>query len=276
MTFLRLFSLVLLLPCACLAQADIHAYATHAQPPANEDVPHPEPSVTLDSQVAAQSAGAPQVLTLDEAVAMAERNNPRLRGAAAEVARSTAATQTARSYINPSIEIYEGHQSARPIATPAVPGLLQHYAAYQSIEIPAERRARRKIAELGSAGSKFSQQGVVRSVQADTKHAFYNVLRQREEVEHTRENLQLVEDLRRRVEVEVNVGERGRLELTRAEAEIAHARFALRKQRRADEPGNDHAVRRPELDLRPGPSGQRRNHHPGERPVSSRSQHHAA
>ena len=211
-----------------MAQADIHAYATHAQPPANEDAQHPEPSVTLDSQVAAQSAGAPQVLTLDEAVAMAERNNPRLRGAAAEVARSTAATQTARSYINPSIEIYEGHQSARPIATPAVPGLLQHYAAYQSIEIPAERRTRRKVAELGSASSKFAQQGVVRSVQADTKHAFYNVLRQREEVEHTRENLQLVEDLRRRVEVEVNVGERGRLELTRAEAEIAHARFAFR------------------------------------------------
>ena len=38
----------------------------------------------------------------------------------------------------------------------------------------------------------------------------------------------MVEDLRRRVEVEVNTGEKGRLELTRAEAELARARFAVR------------------------------------------------
>src|SRR5258708_3380441 len=36
----------------------------------------------------------------------------------------------------------------------------------------------------------------------------------------------MVEDLRRRVEVSVNVGEEGRLELTRAEAELGRARFA--------------------------------------------------
>jgi cobalt-zinc-cadmium efflux system outer membrane protein len=65
------------------------------------------------------------------------------------------------------------------------------------------------------------------SVVGDTKHAFYNALRRREEIDHARENLQLVEDLRRRVEVSVNVGEEGRLELTRAEAELGRARFAV-------------------------------------------------
>jgi cobalt-zinc-cadmium efflux system outer membrane protein len=189
---------------------------------------HAEFSTVPDSQLVEQSTAASQVLTLDEAVVMAEHNSPRLRGAAAEVARSAAAIQTSRSYTNPSIEVFQGRQYARPIATPGVPGLLQHYAAYQSIEVPAERRARRNVAELSSASSRYGQQSVVRSVQADAKHTFYNVLRQREEVEHTRENLQLVEDLRRRVEIEVNVGEKGRLELTRAEAEIAHARFAFR------------------------------------------------
>ncbi len=63
---------------------------------------------------------------------------------------------------------------------------------------------------------------------ADAKHAFYNALRQREEIQHSEENLQLVEDLRRRVEVEVRTGEKGRLELTRAEAELARARFQVR------------------------------------------------
>jgi cobalt-zinc-cadmium efflux system outer membrane protein len=57
------------------------------------------------------------------------------------------------------------------------------------------------------------------------------VLRNREEVEHSEENLKLVESLRHRVQVEVGVGEKGRLELTRAEAETAHASFAVRRAR---------------------------------------------
>jgi len=68
---------------------------------------------------------------------------------------------------------------------------------------------------------------VALSVVGDTKHAFYNALRRREEIDHAQENLQLVDDLRRRVEVSVNVGEEGRLELTRAEAELGRARFAV-------------------------------------------------
>ena len=62
---------------------------------------------------------------------------------------------------------------------------------------------------------------------ADTQRAFYDALKRQEEINHARENLALVEDLRRRVEVEVNVGEKGKLELTRAEAELARARFAV-------------------------------------------------
>jgi cobalt-zinc-cadmium efflux system outer membrane protein len=159
---------------------------------------------------------------------MAESNSPRLRGAAAGTARADAATQTARAYINPSIEVFGGRQYARPIATPGIPGLLQHYAAYQAIEIPSERRARLRVAQLATTSSRFGEAGIARSVIADVRHAFYTVLRRKEEIAHRQENLRLVEDLRRRVEVEVKVGEKGRLELTRAEAELAHARFEVR------------------------------------------------
>jgi cobalt-zinc-cadmium efflux system outer membrane protein len=159
---------------------------------------------------------------------MAERNHPRIRGAAAVTARAAAGVRVAGAYINPSIEVFEGRQYARPIPTPGVPGLLQHYAAYQPVEIPRERRARRQVARLTETSTRFAQAGMVLSVAAEAKRAFYDVLRRREEVQHTQENLQLVEDLRRRVEVEVNVGEKGRLELTRAEAELARARFAVR------------------------------------------------
>ena len=181
----------------------------------------------LPAAPAAQTTRLPQVLTLNEAVSMAERNDPRLRGAAAVTARATAATRTARAYTNPSADVYGGLQYARPIPTPGVPGILQHYGASQTIEIPSERRARLHAAQLATVSSKYGAAGTLLSVVSDAKHTFYDVLRRREELDHQQENLRLVQDLRRRVQVEVDVGEKGRLELTRAEAELARARVAV-------------------------------------------------
>jgi cobalt-zinc-cadmium efflux system outer membrane protein len=226
-TLSRFVYFVLLMQCACIARSGAPTLFGQVLPQATPIGNRAASSPSLPS-APDPAPVAPQVLTLSEAIAMAERNNPRLKGAAAATERTVAATRTAGAYTNPTAEVFEGHQYARPISIPGIPGLLQHYAAYQTIEIPVERRARRRLAELASTSSRYGQEGVLRSVGADAKHAFYTVLRRREEVEHTRENLQLVEDLRRRVEVEVRVEEKGRLELTRAEAEIAHARFAVR------------------------------------------------
>ena len=160
---------------------------------------------------------------------MAERNSPRMRSAQAATERAEAAVQTSASRLNPVVEVYAGEQYARPVPTPGVPGLLQHYAGYQAFEVPGERRARRRAAELGGLSSRFGQAAVTRSVTASARQAFYNVLRNKQEVQHSEENLKIVEDLRRRVQVEVDVGEKGRLELTRAEAETARASFAVRR-----------------------------------------------
>lgn len=169
-----------------------------------------------------QDSGRP--LTLEQALSLAEQNNPQLRDSSAAVEQARAGIQKAKAYTNPSIEFLAGNQSARPIATPGVPGLLQHYNASQTIEIPSERRARIKASKLEFVRSEYQEKGVRLSVIAEVKHAFYDVLRRKEEVRHAKENFALVEDLRRRVSVEVNVGEKGRLELTRAEAELARAR----------------------------------------------------
>jgi cobalt-zinc-cadmium efflux system outer membrane protein len=206
-------SIVLLLPAlTCFGQAT---------------VPSTIDTASLPSSPSPQTSPA-KVITLQDAVAMAEHNSPNLRGAQAATERSMAATRVARAYTNPVLEVYGGQQYARAVATPGIPGLLQHYAGYQAIEIPRERAARRRVAEFGNTASRFSQAAIARSITANAKQAFYNVLRSREELEHSQENLQIVEDLRRRVEVEVSVGEKGRLELTRAEAETAHASFLVR------------------------------------------------
>jgi cobalt-zinc-cadmium efflux system outer membrane protein len=61
------------------------------------------------------------------------------------------------------------------------------------------------------------------------ERAFYDVVLRKEELVQAQENLSLVEDLARRVRVEVDVDEKGKLELTRAEAELARARAAIRR-----------------------------------------------
>ncbi|MES2221835.1 MAG: TolC family protein [Acidobacteriota bacterium] len=192
--------------------------------------PVPQPQASIAGEMP-DSQSAPLALSLAEAMEMAERRSPRLREASAISQRASAAEQTARAYSNPSLEVFEGEQYARAVSTPGIPGLLQHYAASQTIEIPSERRARQSTARFQVASSRAYEQAVEFSVVADTKRAFYSTLRRRQAIVQAQENLQLVQDLRRRVEVEVRIGEKGKLELTRTEAELARAQFMVRSAR---------------------------------------------
>ncbi|HEY9126268.1 MAG TPA: TolC family protein [Acidobacteriaceae bacterium] len=167
-------------------------------------------------------------LTISEALALAEKNSPALAESAASVARAQAGIQSAKAYTNPSFEFLGGHQSARPVATPGVPGALLHYSGSQAIEIPRERRTRIGSAKLELQGMEYRTSSVRLSVAAEVRRAFYDVVRRKEELAQAKDNLSLVEDLRRRVQMEVQVGEKGKLELTRAEAELARAQSAVR------------------------------------------------
>jgi len=188
----------------------------------------------LEAQASAadpQSPIAGPKLTIDQALELAEKYSPILSGASAQVAGARAAIQTASAYINPRIYTFQGKQSSRPVANPGVPGLLQQYGVSQMIELPNVRRTRIRVADLGRASSEIGMAVIRRAVRADVKHAFYDVLRRREEISHAEENLQLLEDLRRRTRVQVNVGEAAKLELTRAEAEIAMGQNAVKTAR---------------------------------------------
>src|SRR3954451_2080444 len=176
------------------------------------------------------SDGGPK-LTIDQALELAEKYSPILQGASAQVQGARAAIQTASAYPNPRVYFSEGKQSSRPIATPGVPGLLQQYGIAQIIELPNVRRTRIRVADLARTSSEIGVAAVRLAVRAEVKHAFYEVLRRREETSHAEENLRLLEDLRRRTGVQVSVGEAAKLELTRAEAEIAIGQNAVKTAR---------------------------------------------
>lgn len=190
------------------------------------------PAALMPQDVAASgatgSASGAKPFSLEEALALARKNNPQLHAAAAVTSGARAAIQSARAYTNPQFDFLMGDQSARPVANPGTPGLLQHYGVQQVIEIPQERRTRIEAARMGAKSSQLAESGILLAVQAEVKHTFYEVLRRKEEIRYAQENLALVQDLRRRIEVQVQVGEAGRLELTRAEAEIAKARTLVK------------------------------------------------
>ena len=171
---------------------------------------------------------AKKTLTLDAALELAEQNSPLLTGAASQITGAESGIIAARAYPNPYFYYLAGQQYARPIATPGVPGLLQRYAVSQPMELASVRRTRIAAAERARESSQFGLAGARLYVHATVKRAFYEVLRRREEIQHTQENLQLLEELRRRTGVQVSVGEAARLELTRAEAEMATAQNAVK------------------------------------------------
>jgi cobalt-zinc-cadmium efflux system outer membrane protein len=166
---------------------------------------------------------APRKLTLPDAIRLAEEHNPMLHRALAQREGATAGIVTARTYLNPQFNTLMGHQFGRRILNPGVPGLLQHYSVSQPIETRSVRRTRIEAATLNRESSQFGLAATALSVRAAVKRAFYDVLHRKQEIQYAAENLKLVEDLEQRTEVQVNVGEAAKLELTRAQAERATA-----------------------------------------------------
>ena len=180
----------------------------------------------LSSSVLAQSTGSVRRLTIDEALALAEQHNPRLQVSASVVQGAEAAISSAKMYPNPAVTFGSlGRQ--RAIVDGAVPGMLHGFAVNQPIELPLVRRTRIAAAEIGVRSSQYALSETRVMVRGAVKLAFYEALHRRREVELTRDNLKLVDDLRKRIEVQVKVGEAARLELIRADAELAAAQIQV-------------------------------------------------
>jgi cobalt-zinc-cadmium efflux system outer membrane protein len=167
-----------------------------------------------------------EVLTLEHALTLAERFNPQLRAVSAVVDGAQAGIVTARQRPNPFFDANFGGQQGLDISNPT--GQLGVYGFTQPLELNSVRRARIRTAELGRQSTQFALSEARLSLRAAVKQAFYEVLRREAEVELAEGNLKLIDDLRRRIAVQVQVGEAARLELIRADAELAAARIQVR------------------------------------------------
>ncbi len=163
-------------------------------------------------------------LTLPQALAIADQSHPLLNAGTAEIEAALAGITTAKAYPNPEAGAMAGRQTFR---TPGnVSGFVQSYTFNQPLEVGGLRPSRILLAERGRESSEAAQAGTRLWVLSGVRRTFYQVLRKKGEIVILGESLRLVEDFRNRIQVLVDVGEIGRLELIRAEAEVATARTA--------------------------------------------------
>lgn len=163
-----------------------------------------------------------ETLSIDRALALAEQHSPRLKTAQAEVERARSGIRTAQAYANPEIEALTGGVRGR------VPGVTSGQGVSvsigQPIDLPTQRAPRIRSAEFGLESSKFALQEMRLLLRADVKQAFYLALRRKAEYELAQDNLRLLEEIRKRIELSVSVGERAKFELVRVDAELASAK----------------------------------------------------
>lgn len=169
---------------------------------------------------------------LEGALSLAEQHNPQLRIASARVDGALAGITTASAYLNPAVSFGTlGYQ--RTIQPGTLPGKLHGFTLTQPFELPSLRRSRIAAAELGHVSSQASLEEHRLFIRGLVKTAFYDALRAKTETQLARENEQLIEDLLRRIRVQVAVGEASRLEVIRAETEMTTARIQAQSAERS-------------------------------------------
>ncbi|QUP55987.1 TolC family protein (plasmid) [Ralstonia syzygii] len=187
------------------------------------------PRVAADS---ASSAAARTVASRDEAaplpryslpqlLELARASHPVLAASRAQVQAAQAGMTTARAWPNPEVEAMAGRQRARMPG--AAEGRTNSVSITQKLDLPWQRAARMQAADAAFEGSQAQARSSARDLEAQLKLRFYDVLRREAEQRTAREDVTLVEQIRRRVAVRVETGEAPRYELIRGDAELLNA-----------------------------------------------------
>lgn len=160
-------------------------------------------------------------LTLPYLLKLLEPHNPSLAAAQARRESAQGAMVTAQQYPNPNIE--GGSGQAKETGYGGRNGTSEVVIVSQPLDYPFIREARRKVAEAGIVSADESNRSVWLSVRATTRQAFYEILRRRAELEIAEANERLLQQIRDKVQLKVEVGEAPRYEEVKAMAEWMNA-----------------------------------------------------
>jgi cobalt-zinc-cadmium efflux system outer membrane protein len=160
----------------------------------------------------------PPPLTVDEAVALAIQQNPRLAAAAGEVAAARFGVRSAGALTNPSITFTPG-------LTPG--GSDEEFLAQQPLELNGTRKARRGIAQAQLRRTQAEAVVALRDLVLSTRTAYYELARTRELRSLTQDVLRTAEEFHRGVRRQAEEGLRPEIDPVQTEIEVNRARQQL-------------------------------------------------
>src|SRR6476659_1162698 len=168
---------------------------------------------------------------LPDIIGLAIERNPVVAGAMAVIDQNTGQRTAAGAYPNPTIRGDGGRgylKDAGPLTNEIPRSATEYMAGFsQPIEWPAKRAARQSAAEAGLAGASVGLIETRLNLTADVKVAFYDLLLAQRDLELTKNNLGIVEDVRRVVSHRVRLGEAPQFDLIKAEVEVLKANQAV-------------------------------------------------
>ena len=162
------------------------------------------------------------VYTLNDLVQIVLKHNPALQIAQRTRDQAQAGITSAGALPNPRLEWSGGENTAR--LPSAFPGRVQGWSVAQFIENPSVRDARVGSARSTLRNSEF-QIGVARNeLVAQIQLRAYEFLLRQAEAAAASDAVNLLEQVRERVRLRVEIGEAARYEIIKADAEIINAR----------------------------------------------------
>ncbi len=168
-----------------------------------------------------QTVNAAPEYALQQLIDLAFEKNPVLNIAKAQEDAAQASLTTARSYYNPEVEVLAGPSRYR--SGPSDARSNYFVGISQPLEFGDVRTARREIAEsninLAAANTVNSRI----DLRTRVKSAFYNVVQRQAFLDISQADRQLLNQIRERVKLRVDVGEAPKYELIKADTEALAA-----------------------------------------------------
>jgi cobalt-zinc-cadmium efflux system outer membrane protein len=162
------------------------------------------------------------VFTLEDLIAMANESNPVIDVIQAKEDAAKAGITVAEQYLNPSVGLTAGPSKTR--MQPIVNDKYWAVGISQPLEFSDVRSARKEIAESNLKFVDEVNKGTRIGLMLNIKSAFYNVIHNQEILKLAEADRKVIQDIRDRVELRVDVGESARYELIKADTELLAAK----------------------------------------------------
>ncbi len=161
-------------------------------------------------------------LDLAQLESLARSGNRNVLAARERVVAARSAVDSAAAWPNPELEYLSGQQRSRGVAGSV--GDARSISLSQPIDLPWLRQPRIAAAEAGVLASQAENRAYEAEVLARLRLRFYESLRREAELQNAREDVRLMEGVRSRIALRVDLGEAPRYELIKADAEMLNAR----------------------------------------------------